>query len=390
MAWYDNIDRRGYNNYDGAQEYNPNFGQSFAGVGRFDPRNLMRPANLTRDLGAATYTGPQEAPEITQPRVPQWISSPNRPSIPERTGILENFKNKLSTFTTPAMDFFKNIGGRMTPEKRAEVEAIQGSADKYGWGNLPGSGLQGNIWSGGSGGDKVFVRDPATGTLIVRDKNLQSWKGSKTIGDMVQKKEDWMQGQFEKYGDEWDDDEHRGLSTKLYNYAKKKGLIDQWKGATPVDTTVIGTGDKPGIGPTTIRPSHFAEQGGGGYQQAPINRPDPSFSAPSTTGHMGPGGVHYAYGGRAGYQDGELVEDEYMAEATPGGMMEENIEEVQGEPTREQLEAIAFEIFRLPLEELNEEQLNVVYQAAMEQEPSEEEVQFAAQEGPGQGIASLV
>jgi len=97
-----------------------------------------------------------------------------------------------------------------------------------------------------------------------------------------------------------------------------------------------------------------------------------------------------AEGGRVGYQEGELVEDEYMAEATPGGMMEENIEEVQGEPSREQLEAIAFEIFQLPLEELNEEQLEVVYQAAMEQEPSEEEVQFAAQEGPGEGIASLV
>jgi len=107
----------------------------------------------------------------------------------------------------------------------------------------------------------------------------------------------------------------------------------------------------------------------------------------------GPGfgrGAYWAEGGRVGYQDGELVEDEYMAEATPAGMMEENIEEVQGEPSREQLEAIALEIFRLPLEELNEEQLNVVYQAAMEQEPAEEEVQFAAQEGPGEGIASLV
>ena len=97
-----------------------------------------------------------------------------------------------------------------------------------------------------------------------------------------------------------------------------------------------------------------------------------------------------AEGGRIGYQGGELVEDESMMEATPAGMMEENIEEVQGEPSREQLEAIAFEIFQLPLEELNEEQLEVVYQAAMEQEPSEEEVQFAAQEGPGEGIASLV
>jgi len=107
----------------------------------------------------------------------------------------------------------------------------------------------------------------------------------------------------------------------------------------------------------------------------------------------GPGfgqGAYWAEGGRVGYQDGELVEDEYMAEATPAGMMEENIEEVQGEPTREQLEAIALEIFRLPLEELSRPQLEVVYQAAMEQEPAEEEIQFAAQEGPGQGIASLV
>ena len=47
-------------------------------------------------------------------------------------------------------------------------------------------------------------------------------------------------------------------------------------------------------------------------------------------------------------------------------------------------------IFRLPLEELDEQQLMVVYQAAMEQEPSEEEVQFAAQEGPAEGLASLV
>ena len=62
-----------------------------------------------------------------------------------------------------------------------------------------------------------------------------------------------------------------------------------------------------------------------------------------------------------------------MVEETPTGMMEENVEEVQGEPTREQLEAIAMEIFQLRLEELDEEQLMVVYQAAMEQQPQEEE-----------------
>ena len=49
-----------------------------------------------------------------------------------------------------------------------------------------------------------------------------------------------------------------------------------------------------------------------------------------------------AYGGRMGYQGGELVvTDASMVEATPAGMMEENVEEVQGEPTREQMEALA-------------------------------------------------
>ena len=84
------------------------------------------------------------------------------------------------------------------------------------------------------------------------------------------------------------------------------------------------------------------------------------------------------------FQGGELVTDESMVEATPAGLMEENIEEVQGEPTREQLEVLAMEIFQLRLEELDEEQLMVVYQAAMEQQPEamamqEEDVQFAPQ-----------
>jgi len=94
-----------------------------------------------------------------------------------------------------------------------------------------------------------------------------------------------------------------------------------------------------------------------------------------------------ATGGRVGYQGGELVEDESMVEATPAGMMEENVEEVTGEPTREQMEALAMEIFQLRLEELDEEQLMVVYQAAMEQQPKEEmmqeeDVQFAPQTAP--------
>ena len=95
-----------------------------------------------------------------------------------------------------------------------------------------------------------------------------------------------------------------------------------------------------------------------------------------------------AQGGRIGYENGELVTDESMVEATPAGMMEENVEEVQGEPTREQMEVLSMEIFQLRLEELDEEQLMVVYQAAMEQQPEEmamqEEIEFNPQMAQGQ------
>jgi len=90
-----------------------------------------------------------------------------------------------------------------------------------------------------------------------------------------------------------------------------------------------------------------------------------------------------------GFANGELVTDESMVAETPAGIMEENIEEVQGEPTREQLEALALEIFQLRLEELDEEQLRTVYQIAMEQQPEamamqEEDIQFNPQMVQGQ------
>ena len=89
------------------------------------------------------------------------------------------------------------------------------------------------------------------------------------------------------------------------------------------------------------------------------------------------------------FQGGELVEDASMVEETPEGMMAENVEEVQGEPTREQLEALAMEIFQLRLEELDEEQLMVVYQAAMEQQPREEEMQEEIAFNPQMGAPQM-
>ena len=95
-----------------------------------------------------------------------------------------------------------------------------------------------------------------------------------------------------------------------------------------------------------------------------------------------------ARGGRAGYQGGELVGQETDFIQGPYGDEEfqETVVEGQEEPSREELEALAIHIFQLPLEELNEEQLTVVYQAAMQEQPmeesvQEEDVQFAARGG---------
>jgi len=53
------------------------------------------------------------------------------------------------------------------------------------------------------------------------------------------------------------------------------------------------------IGAKTVLPQHHQEQGGGGYQDTPTHSAPKGHTAPSKTGHMGPGGVHYNTGGLA-------------------------------------------------------------------------------------------
>ena len=166
----------------------------------------------------------------------------------------------------------------------------------------------------------------------------------------------------------------------MHGILAKKGIDKQgnWidmadTGPQFKDTIPTGPIDKGGYqGPTTSSFNQAQAAKAGSYNRR----------AGPMSGSYGP----WADGGRIGYQNGELVTDESMMEATPAGMVQENVEEVQGEPSREQLEALAMEIFQLPLEELNEEQLMIVYQAAMQQEPmqedfQEEDVQYAAQGG---------
>ena len=87
-------------------------------------------------------------------------------------------------------------------------------------------------------------------------------------------------------------------------------------------------------------------------------------------------------------KDGELVEQEtdFIQGPQGGEEFQETVVEGEEQPSREQLEALAMEIFQLPLEELDDQQLLVVYQEAMQGQPmeeavQEEDVQFAANGG---------
>ena len=414
MATYDNwwqggqgFPNRVNNQYTGENEWFNNVNEAPMGIGYLQrSRQLMDPTLMMNQLGNV----PQGTPfHPSQGNRGRWSQA----NVPNEPGTLRNIwegtknfasnlnplgiVNALTRRTGADQSFGGYPGGQFS---RAglfpnEVSNLQALADQ---GLLRAGGKDAfgtNVVSGGGDYGAHIAERKGLFTDKLEDEAYLSTLGMEKSEDNTLK--DLYNAYVKKYG------ANSAIARRLNHYANFGGATD----VSAADKITTGTpefitrGDPRG--PVTTG-------GGGTFDPAmdPRGRRDPTPSWHGATeargqtfrdtggkqGQVaGPGfgrGAYWAEGGRVGYQDGELVEDEYMAEATPGGMMEENIEEVQGEPTREQLEAIALEIFRLPLEQLNEQQLEVVYQAAMEQEPSEEEVQFAAQEGPGEGIASLV
>jgi len=384
--WWQNGDTRGYENtnyYDDALPYNENYdysGKGLAGsVGQFDYRNNWEkrrlPSNLTQDMGASTYQAPPVGNYQSTPFQPNQGNVAYAPE--EKTGILESLKNKFSGITTPVMAMLKSQ--KNNPE------------EVFGLKNFPTYNGRVNYHPNDS---------------LYAGMNVATGFG-KGLSGAGQKRIDRIQNTVDNFADQWsnlatsDDPEDKAAYKRKLDFhqaklAKFKAEQAAYQADLAAQTGQGGTeiiapaSDKGGTtygGPPTKSwdPVQHAKSGGGHYRGHAATAGRPAAGPQS-----GSYGVWKRDGGRIGYQGGELVEDEYMAEATPAGMMEENIEEVQGEPTREQLEVIALEIFQLPLEQLSKPQLEIVYRAAMEQEPSEEEVQFAAQEGPGEGIASLV
>ena len=107
MAWYDNIDTRGYNNMLGTQawpEYNENLFRN-TGIGRFDMRNMMRPDNLTRDLGASNYQAPPP-PELNT-LDPNWQNELAGYGSTMDHGNIEN-KSRFSGLIGKGLNYLKD------------------------------------------------------------------------------------------------------------------------------------------------------------------------------------------------------------------------------------------------------------------------------------------
>ena len=300
MAWYDNIDTRGYNNYDGAQEYNPNYGRSFAGVGRFDPRNMIRPDNLTQDMGASTYTAP--------PVYPGSLYSPHRGfeeiqfdetvQAPEKKGF--NFPSMLG-MVKGGLEWLGDKFKRPEAKQRFYDEVMQGRSIEP-WQTGTYKGNQYGLYQSPSG---LKVSSDIIGWGEGYEKNLDSMFGSKSIEEMEQKKIDWAMKRL---------DAGKRISQRLRNALTDRGLID---GSQRGDNNWItrrnqGTynyGGTKDYGPyrttRTNVPSHI-----GPVDRHPGTRPSerPDKSGSPDRGFTNPGkgsyGPHRKDGGRVGLRMG--------------------------------------------------------------------------------------
>ena len=290
----------GYQNYDGAQEYNPNFGQSFAGIGRFDPSNMMLPSNLSQDLGASNYQDLGNSTVIDESKIPGRIQK----ELPTNLGIMQNFKNKLKGFTTPAMAFIKMMGGERSPEKQAAYESIMGGKSLQPWQTGQYKGQNYGLYNSPSG---LKVSSDVLGWGEGYEKNFDSAFGSKSLEEMEDKKLDWAMNRVNK---------GRAISQRLRDVLTARGLIGGDTIDRPGKTTInnIPIGDNTSQGGGYSGPRTFSFDAGA-HRRAGGNRPDKpgGFTDPGR-GSYGPHraeGGRMAEGGRIGYENGELVEEEY-------------------------------------------------------------------------------
>jgi len=125
---------------------------------------------------------------------------------------------------------------------------------------------------------------------VLAGKNVISLFGSNDYEEALGKKKDWFQNRI-----------NRGKKISWTNYQKllkeEEKLQDIQKNIDDKDKSVA----------KTIRPRHHKDVSGGGvngkggqgdYTTPSLHQAPEKHTAPSKTGHMGPGGKHYAQGGR--------------------------------------------------------------------------------------------
>ena len=379
MAWYDYINPyklgqkfatwtgAGTNNeWDIADESE----SQLKGLRMRDMHNIPAARNFyQQNLGTQGFPHSRYNYRSVDPSNPDFSGIMTTPQAQDKTNLLERILN--NTIIGRIGEKFKR-----SPEKQAEIDAFNQTGM---FGNL-----QGKMWDDASSGlGKISLRDPVTGAILVRDKNVDSMFGSDTIEEMAAKKDAWIKNRILK---------NKPISKVLQAYAKNQGFYDPPGNVTTGD----GYRDTSGWGRVD---QGYTTRGGFTHKADPTSGQVRGHhgggnwgNAPGTPGGWGPG-KNKKDGGRIGYRFGEAVEQETDFIQGPQGAEEfqETVVEGQPQPSREQLEALARHIFQLPLDDLNDQQLVVVYQAAMQGEPmeeavQEEDVQFAA----NGGLASLL
>ncbi len=257
----------------------------------------------------------------------------------------------------------------------------------------------------------VYDQNKITGGVL-QGKNLVSGFGTNDLQQMYADQLGKYQKTYENLDEQWGDtlnDKEMELKKQAYfnkfikpgldqqeeltNYMNQQTQKNIQKEKDVVTQLGVNAGDvassskafdhmKGSGGGWSPAAGQMASGMGGGSQQAKSGSQKAGGSGRTDKGWG------WAQGGRVGYQGGELVEQEtdFIQGPQGGEEFQETVVEGQEQPSREQLEALSMEIFQLPLDDLDEQQLLVVYQEAMQGQPMEEavqedEVQYVAQGG---------
>ena len=266
------------------------YGKSFAGVGRFDPSNMVRPANLSYNIGANNAPRPLNTLDPNfQNILAGYGSNMNRGnidySLTDRiTDGVGNFRDKITDFKDTISGGITNIlDNTLLGRIGAARDATNPNAGNYN------PALQGQIDFMRSQG--MYGTNPTSGlnqitSGVLRGKNLQSGFGSNDLAKMYDKSIARTQKTIDNLSKQWsrlkeeDPEEyakkeayHRALLQKKQN--EKKKYFDNLKKKTTTSggdgTTIITNTDQSGKG-----------DGGGGHVRTPG-----SYDTDTSTGGSG-------------------------------------------------------------------------------------------------------